>query len=132
MRIFDDARGRFVSILHMHGLRDLAGKMDTQERRAQAERFAKMACQLRGEGDDLVLCGDFNVERDSETLTLLEGLGLRELVTTRGYDGTRNSLYPKPGRFADYMMVSDALQDAAFEVIYEPEVSDHCPLILRF
>lgn len=131
VRIYDERRGRCVSILHMHGLRDLAGKMDTPERAAQAHRFAQMARELGRAGDDLVLCGDFNVEPDSETLRILGALGLLELVTTRGFAGTRNSLYQKPARFADYMLVSAGLKEAAFEVVYDPEVSDHCPLILR-
>lgn len=131
VRVFDDARGVFVSILHMHGLRDLAGKMDTPERALQAKRFAQMARDLSEAGDELVLCGDFNVMPESETLRILSELGLVELVTTRGFEGTRNSLYQKPARFADYMLVSETLQHAGFDVIYDPEVSDHCPLILN-
>ena len=52
------------------------------------------------------------------------------LVTGRGFTSTRNSHYKKPGRFADYMLINDlsAVQD--FDVVYDPEVSDHCPLIL--
>lgn len=36
----------------------------------------------------------------------------------------------KPGKFADYMLVNreDAVKD--FDVIHDPEVSDHCPLVL--
>lgn len=57
-------------------------------------------------------------------------MGLSELVTSRGFISTRNSLYKKPGKFADYMTINDVLSGADFDVVYDPEVSDHCPLIL--
>jgi endonuclease/exonuclease/phosphatase family metal-dependent hydrolase len=128
VRVWGAAQGRAVSVLHMHGLRDLAGKHDTPERLAQAHRFADMARQLAQPGDALVVCGDFNVGPDSETLDVLRGLGLRDLVTEHGFDGTRTAQYQKPGRFADYMMVN--VPEAGFDVIRSPEVSDHCPLLL--
>jgi len=128
VRVQDPRRARPVGVLHMHGLRDLAGKHDTPERRAQAHKLADFARVLAQPADDLVVCGDFNVGPDSDTLDILRALGLRELVT--GYDipSTRTSRYKKPGRFADYMLVNMAEQ--AFEVITDPEVSDHCPLLL--
>ena len=114
----------------MHGLRDLAGKHDTPERRMQAERFAQLAAGLAELGDGLCLCGDFNVLPDSETLDILRRLDLVELVTSRSFQGTRTSHYRKPGKFADYMLVNALLADAEFDVLGAPEVSDHCPLVL--
>jgi len=131
VRVYDFARGWPVTIAHMHGLRDLAGKHDTPERVAQAERLRDMVLAVAEPGDGLVVCGDFNVLPDSETFRVLGQIGLTDLVTTRGFTGTRNSQYTKPGRFADYMLVNDMLSDSGFDVIYDPEVSDHCPLILE-
>jgi len=128
VRVYDPRVDAVFSVLHMHGLRDLAGKHDTPERRAQAHRFADMARQLAGAGEALVLCGDFNVGPDSETLTILKALGLRELITEYGHPGTRTAQYTKPGRFADYMLVNRP--ETAFAVIAEPVVSDHCALSL--
>ncbi|MBN8998932.1 MAG: endonuclease/exonuclease/phosphatase family protein, partial [Rhizobiales bacterium] len=130
VRLHDAAGGRAVTIGQMHGLRDLAGKHDTPARRVQAERFAALLAGVVQGGDARVLCGDFNVEPGSETLRILEGLGMVELVTARGLPGTRTALYPKPGRFADYMLVDAGRADAPFEVVRAPEVSDHCPLLL--
>ena len=62
---------------------------------------------------------------------VLKKIGLTDLVTTRGFESTRNSQYKKPGRFADYMLVSDPLLGARFDVVHDPEVSDHCPLLLE-
>lgn len=130
VRVFDHARGGAVSITQMHGLRDLSGKGDTPERRLQAGRLAALSRQVSEEGDLRVVCGDFNVEPGSETLRLLEHEGLTELVARGGHAGTRSSLYRKPGRFADYMLVNRPEAVTAFEVVRSPEVSDHCPLVL--
>jgi len=130
VRVYDYLRDRPVSVAHMHGLRDLRGKMDTPERADQARRLLDLSNRASESGDLRVICGDFNVEPDSETLAILKESGFIELVTTFGFEGTRSSHYKKPGRFADYMLVNGVEDVASFTVIYEPEVSDHCPLIL--
>lgn len=134
VRVFDYSQNRPFTIAHMHGLRDLRdlrGKIDTPERVAQARRFLALAQQVAEPGDATVLCGDFNVGPQSETLKILTEAGFVDLVTTRTARGTRNSLYPKPERHADYLMVNQHVNVSHFEVIFEPEVSDHCPLILE-
>lgn len=131
IRVFDHDRNWPVSIVHMHGLRDLKGKMDTTERLAQAHRLAEMVTQIAEPKDRLVVCGDFNVAPDSETFKVLSGIGLSDLVTRGRFAGTRTSHYRKPGKFADYMLVNAAVDVQSFDVVTEPEVSDHCPLILE-
>ncbi|UWQ19898.1 endonuclease/exonuclease/phosphatase family protein [Jannaschia sp. M317] len=130
VRIWDHDANRAVSVTQMHGLRDLAGKHDTPERSAQARRLIALSDRVSEPGDLRVLCGDFNVGPDSQTLTLLGDAGFTELVTEGGHLGTRTSHYPKPARFADYMAVDDPGAVHAFVVVRAPEVSDHCPLIL--
>jgi endonuclease/exonuclease/phosphatase family metal-dependent hydrolase len=115
----------------MHGLRDLNGKGENPARLVQARRFAAMIAGVAEAGDDVVACGDFNVLPDSASFEVLAGLGLRDLVTGRGHAGTRSSLYAKPERFADYMLVHDGVPVAGFDVVASPEISDHCPLILE-
>ncbi|MGC3939430.1 endonuclease/exonuclease/phosphatase family protein [Roseobacter sp. EG26] len=130
-RVFDYSANRPVSVTHMHGLRDLNGKMDTPERLAQAQKLLNLSRQV-SEPDDLkVICGDFNVEPDSQTLSILSQVGMSELVTGRGFNGTRNSHYKKTGRYADYMLINREQEVTSFDVIYNPEVSDHCPLMLE-
>lgn len=131
IRVFDFAGKRPVSITHMHGLRDLNGKADTPERAEQARRLLELSAQVTEKGDLAVICGDFNVEPGSETLRLLEGHGFTELVTGGNFEGTRNSHYKKPGRFADYMLINREEDVRAFYVVFDPEVSDHCPLVLE-
>ena len=130
VRVFDKRNNRAVSVTHMHGLRDPRGKMDTPERAAQARRFLEMSRQVSQAGDLVILCGDFNVEPGSETLRILAAAGMTELVTGRGFTSTRSSHYRKPVKFADYMLINDESAVKAFDVIYDPEVSDHCPLVL--
>jgi endonuclease/exonuclease/phosphatase family metal-dependent hydrolase len=133
VRLYHEAARRFVTIVHMHGLRDLNGKGDTPERLAQAERLAALTASLAQPRDRLTVCGDFNVEPGSETFAILARLGLNDLVTAGGWPGTRTSLYTKEGSFADHMLV-DSLTgaDPRFEVLYEPEMSDHAALVLDF
>lgn len=131
VRVHNYERDRSISVLHMHGLRDPRGKMDTPERLAQARRLADLAAGIASPSEPLVVCGDFNVEPQSETFDLLAGIGLKDLVKAGGFEGTRTSHYDKPGRFADYMLVNDAVEVLRFAVVTDPEVSDHCPLLLE-
>ena len=131
VRLYDFERGWPVTIAHMHGLRDLAGKHDTPERLDQAKRLRDMVRHVVEPGDRIVVCGDFNVEPGSETCDVLVGDGLTELIQARGITGTRSSHYKKPLRFADYMLVNAAVEILDFTVVTSPEVSDHCPLILE-
>jgi endonuclease/exonuclease/phosphatase family metal-dependent hydrolase len=114
----------------MHGLRDPAGKGDTPERIEQAHRLLNLVTRVMSPEDALVVCGDFNVEPDSRTFDILAGIGLSDLVTSRGFKGTRTSHYGKAGRFADYMLVNGSVDWTEFSVLADPEVSDHCPLVL--
>ena len=130
VRMYDHTAQRPVTVTQMHGLRDLAGKMDTTERHAQALRLLAFSDAVSEPHDLRIICGDFNVEADSQTLRILADAGFHELVTGRGFPGTRNGQYKKPGRFADYMLINDPGAVRGFDVIYSPEVSDHCPLVL--
>ncbi|WP_148264508.1 endonuclease/exonuclease/phosphatase family protein [Roseobacter litoralis] len=130
IRVYDYNSDRCISVTHMHGLRDLNGKMDTPERAEQAQRLLALSRHISEPGDLRIVCGDFNVEPHSETLEILGAAGLSELVTGRGFTSTRNTQYKKSGKFADYMLISDADAVQEFNVVYNPEVSDHCPLVL--
>lgn len=129
-RLYDYKADRALTVAQFHGLRELDGKGDTPTREKQAEALASLIGRVHRDGEGLVLCGDFNVLPDSATFTTLGRLGLTDLVTTRGFTDTRTSLYTKPGRYADYMLVNDAVSVETFSVAETPEVSDHRPLIL--
>lgn len=124
VRTVDRADGRSVWVVQMHGLRDPLGKGDTPARRRQAERLAELVRRVRGPGDLVVVCGDFNLLPGSETFGVL---GLTDLVGTAD---TRTSHYRKPVRHASYLLVSDPAAVERFEILAAPEVSDHRALIL--
>lgn len=131
VRLHDFDLGKPITIAHMHGLRDLRGKIDTPERLAQAQRLVGLVQAVAEPGDRLVVCGDFNVEPDSQTFGILASLGLKDLVVGRGHSDTRTSHYKKPGRYADYMLVNETVEVLAFTVVEQPEVSDHRPLLIE-
>ncbi len=131
VRLYDFDRGWPVTIAHMHGLRDLAGKHDTVERREQAKRLRDMVRHVSEPGDRIVVCGDFNVEPGSETFDILADNGLTDLIQSRGITSTRSSHYKKSLRFADYMLTNAVVKILDFTVVTSPEVSDHLPLILE-
>ena len=127
VRLLDRQAERFVTVTHLHGLRDPAGKHDTSARRWQAERLARLI-ERASDADDLtVAAGDLNLLPDSETFAVLATIGLVDLVGERD---TRTSRYTKPVRHANYLLVSDTDAVKGFDVPAEPEVSDHRPLVL--
>lgn len=121
-----------LTIVQLHGLRDKAGKGDTPARAAQAEALVHLIERLWRRDERLVVCGDLNLLPNSETFEILGRLGLTDLVTSRGFTDTRTSLYEKAGRFADYMLVTPNVEVTRFDVVAEPEVSDHRALLLEF
>jgi endonuclease/exonuclease/phosphatase family metal-dependent hydrolase len=127
LRLLDRQAERTVAVVHLHGLRDPAGKHDTPARREQARRLVDLVERLRGPGDLTVICGDLNLLPDSETFAMLADIGLVDLVGTAD---TRTARYTKPLRHANYLLVSDPELVKHFETPATPEVSDHRPLIL--
>lgn len=120
-------RGRSIWVVQLHGLRDPAGKGDTPARRRQVARLVSLVRRIRGPRDLVVVGGDLNLLPGSETFAALAEAGLTDLVGTAD---TRTSHYPKPVRHAGYLLVSDVAAVKHFEIVAEPEVSDHRPLLL--
>ena len=130
LRILDPATGAPLTIAQMHGLRETSGKADTPARHVQADALVNLIERVWPGDERLVVCGDFNVLPDSVTFPALARLGLSDLVTTNGFTDTRTSHYGKPGRYADYMLVTPDVAVKAFDVVAQPEVSDHRALLL--
>lgn len=128
VRVVDREGERVVTVVHLHGLRDPAGKQDTPARRVQAERLAAFVSSARAKDDVVVVCGDLNVLPDSETFDVLADIGLTDLV---GEADTRTSRYDKPLRHASYLLVSAPEAVRRFEVVATPEVSDHRALLVE-
>lgn len=123
----EDPKGQ-LSVMNFHGLWNGQGKGDSDERVAQSRRILEF---LRGRRKPFILCGDFNLLPDTQSLRMFEGEGLRNLVTEYRVASTRTRLYARADKFADYVFVSDGVDVQEFQVLVD-EVSDHTPLMLQF
>lgn len=120
--------GGSVMVCNLHGLWNRGPKTDSPERLVQAYRIKNF---LQGVSGRVVVCGDFNLLPDTESLAVV-GEGLRNLVVEYGIMSTRSSFYSKKWpQFADYVFVSSDVRVKNFEVLQD-QVSDHLPLFLEF
>jgi|SRR5579883_3407734 len=115
------------SVLNVHGLWNGRGKTDTPERIAQSQKIRNFMDEIN---TSKIICGDFNLRPDTESMKIIEH-GMNNLVKLHHINSTRTSFYPKPEKFADYILTSPDIAVNTFEVMKE-EVSDHAPLLLDF
>jgi endonuclease/exonuclease/phosphatase family metal-dependent hydrolase len=118
---------RVYSILNVHGLWNGEGKGDAPERILQSQNIKAFMETLQ---TPKILCGDFNLRPDTESLKILEE-GMHNHIRSHGIASTRTSFYPKEEKFADYILTSPEVLVSRFEVLKE-EVSDHAPLLMEF
>ena len=121
-----EQNGAPFTIINFHGLWNGRGKGDSEERLEQSGKIRDFITTLAGK---VVLCGDFNLLPDTESIKMLEDAHLRNLVSEYGVTSTRTSFYTKPEKFADYAFVSEGMQVATFSVLPD-EVSDHAALLI--
>ncbi len=115
------------TVMNFHGLWNGGGKGDSQDRLAQSDRIIEF---MRSIKNPYVLCGDFNLLPDTDSLKKLEMFGLRNLIKEYGITSTRTSHYTKEHKFADYALVSEGIEVRDFKVLPD-EVSDHAPMYLE-
>ena len=119
--------GKQLTIANLHGLWNGGGKGDDNDRLEQSRLTVDF---LNGEPGDTILCGDFNLWPDTESMKLLEQ-GRRNLIKDYGIFSTRSELYTKENKFADYILVSDHVTVSYFQVLPDV-VSDHLAMLLDF
>lgn len=115
------------ALLNLHGLWNGQGKSDTKERLNQSKKILEFTKTLN---EDFVLCGDFNLLPDTESIKMLEDSGLKNLIKEYGITSTRTSHYTKPLKFADYIFTTKGVTVKDFKVLPD-EVSDHSALYLE-
>jgi len=123
--------GKKVVVCNVHGVPYPGSKLDTPDRLRQSERIKEFTDKQK---EPLILCGDFNLMPDTESIRMLEG-GLENLIRTHKITSTRGrlNLYygtPKQQDYADYIFVSSGVTVEQFSVP-DVKVSDHLPMILR-
>jgi endonuclease/exonuclease/phosphatase family metal-dependent hydrolase len=117
------------TITNFHGLWNGGGKADSEDRLVQSDRIIRF---LETISHPFVLCGDFNLWPETESIKKFELFGLRNLIREYGITSTRTSFYPKENSpYADYAFVSPSITVKDFKVLPD-EVSDHAPLFLEF
>lgn len=116
-----------LTIINFHGLWNGAGKTDTEDRLEQSKKIVEFIKSLEGE---IVLCGDFNLLPDTESIKIIEDAGLRNLIKENSIQSTRTSFYTKPDKYADYIFVTIGVKVLDFKVLPD-EVSDHSALYLE-
>ncbi len=121
-------QGRDFTIINFHGLWTGKGKDDTEDRINQSQNIIDFIKTLKGE---VILCGDFNLNPDTESVKMFENFGLKNLIRENGITSTRTSLYSRRevSPFADYTFVSKDLEVKSFEIMPD-EVSDHSAMKL--
>ncbi|KND47688.1 MAG: hypothetical protein AB201_02000 [Parcubacteria bacterium C7867-006] len=117
-----------VTVINFHGLWNGKGKTDTDDRILQSTNIVNFINKVT---NPIVLCGDFNLLPDTESLKMFENTGLVNLVKKFDIKSTRTSLYKKEHRFADYIFTSPGIKVKDFRVLPD-EVSDHSPLYIEF
>jgi len=119
-----------LTVINFHGLWTGTGpgqgKNDSADRLEQSARILAFTEKLP---NPFVLCGDFNLLPETESLQMFERAGLRNLIKESGVTSTRTRFYEKPAKFADYAFVSPGIELNKFSVLPD-EVSDHAPLLI--
>ncbi|MDO8728408.1 MAG: endonuclease/exonuclease/phosphatase family protein [bacterium] len=117
-----------ITIINFHGawIKGI-NKIDTTDRINQSKKIVEFIKNLK---NDFILCGDFNLLPDTESIAILERVGLRNLIKEYDITSTRTSFYTKPDKYADYIFVSKGIDAKTFKVLPE-EVSDHSALFLE-
>jgi endonuclease/exonuclease/phosphatase family metal-dependent hydrolase len=115
------------NVCQFHGIWQ-NGKTDTPARLKQSKKAKDFLSSLSGKK---IICGDFNLLPDTESIKILEGEDMNNLIKSFNITDTRESLYKKEPKFADYVLVSKDINILEFNVL-EVVVSDHLPMILVF
>ncbi len=116
-----------LTVVNFHGLWNGKGKGDSADRLTQSEKILDF---LKDLDHPFVLCGDFNLLPDTQSLKKFQDFGLTNLIAKYNISSTRTSLYTKPEKFADYVFASKEISILNFGVLPD-EVSDHAPLLLE-
>jgi len=120
--------GASMTVCNFHGLYNATiNKLDNPDRLEQSRKIRAFLDTQQG---PLILCGDFNLRPETESIKMLEG-GMRNLIKEYGITSTRSHYYSKDVRFADYILVTPDIKVQSCKVLPDV-VSDHLAIMLEF
>lgn len=124
--------GKKYIVCNFHGKWYPGDKLDNSDRINQSKKIIDF---LNTRGEKKILCGDFNLLPETESVKMLER-EFRNLIKEFNVETTRGKLSPYYGKpdeqkYADYIFVSKDVKVKSFKVP-DVEVSDHLPMILEF
>lgn len=122
-----DVGGKRLNLLNHHGYWIYGTKMGDDETLRQMHVIAGEIRKLEG---PVIMCGDFNLSPDSESIKVING-ELTNLSVKNGLKHTYTKLSPLKDAVSDYIFVNDQVQVKKFGTSDEP-VSDHKALIMEF
>lgn len=112
---------------HFHGVWYPKTKLDTEDRIEQSKKIRGFLAKRK---EKIILCGDFNLLPNTQSLSILEE-NMRNLIKEFNISTTRNLHYKRGEKYADYILISPEVSIRDFRLL-EDEVSDHLPLYLEF
>lgn len=115
------------TVCNMHGIWLKEGKNDSPSRIFQSKQVKDFLDKQKGEK---ILAGDFNLNPNTASIKILEK-SMRNLIKEYNILTTRNALFPREEKFADYIFVSEDVKIIDFQVP-KINISDHLPMILEF
>jgi hypothetical protein len=121
------SQGKELALINLHG-HWTHTKIDDQDRISQSQKLLELIGRF---SCPIILCGDFNLRPDTESIAMLEKSGMQNLIKEYGVTSTRTAIYTKSEKYADYIFVSKDIKVNDFKVMPD-EVSDHAPLFLDF
>lgn len=124
--VIETASGQKLNVLNHHGHHIPGHKNGDDETLRQMKQLADYIDTL---GGPIILCGDFNLAPQSESLEILNAK-LGNLSIKYNLPTTRTNLTPK-NEVCDYIFVNEQVKVKNFEASDEL-VSDHKALILEF
>lgn len=122
---------KIFHIANIHGMSKPGEKMDNPNRIEQSKRIIDYMGKINGAK---LIGGDFNLDKNTESVKMFMKNGYRNLIEEYGVDTTRNRLswerFDNVQYWADFLFVSPEVKVKSFEVP-KNEVSDHLPLIVE-
>lgn len=119
-------------VINFHGVSKPGNKLDNPVRIKQSKTIARVLAKLK---EPKILCGDFNLMPNTESIRIIERTGLKNLIKVYKIKNTRNSIswkrYNNRQSFADFTFVSPNIEVKNFKVPYVL-ASDHLPMIMDF